>query len=159
MMDYGHYDELNYFRSLKGPASLEEGYISEDASCSMALLVSLARGVHGIEVPVCKKPYCLAIRLMDSSIMTWPYPWEALNYGDVRGCPGGRSEPISGSLTMAGDKAWRLEEKIDSAFWNRTCRRILGAVHGADSRCGIVEGFTLDGLSLDGQKCLALSLA
>lgn len=53
MMDYGHYDELNYFRSLKGPASLEERYISEDASCSMALLVSLAEE-YGIEVPVCK---------------------------------------------------------------------------------------------------------
>lgn len=53
MMDYGHHDELNYFRSLKGPASLEERYISEDASCSMALLVSLA-DEYGIEVPVCK---------------------------------------------------------------------------------------------------------
>ena len=53
MMDYDHFDELNYFRSLKGPASLEERYISEDASCAMALLISLA-DEYGIDVPVCK---------------------------------------------------------------------------------------------------------
>lgn len=53
MMDYGNHDELNYFRALKGPASLSDRYISEDASCSMALLVSVAEE-YGLEVPVCR---------------------------------------------------------------------------------------------------------
>ena len=48
--DYDHYPELNTFRSLAGPDSLQHRYISEDAPSGVSLLVSLAKKV-GVEVP------------------------------------------------------------------------------------------------------------
>lgn len=53
MMDYKNHGELDYFRTLKGPASLKDRYVSEDTACSMALLLSLAEE-YGIRVPVCR---------------------------------------------------------------------------------------------------------
>ena len=43
-------------------------------------------------------------------------------------------------------------------FWNRTCRRILGLCMALTAGV-VLWRLPLDGLSLDGQKCLALSAA
>lgn len=49
IMDYGHYPELDIFRSLDGPSDFRHRYVEEDATCGVALLVSLAKR-HGIPV-------------------------------------------------------------------------------------------------------------
>jgi hypothetical protein len=51
--------ELSLFRSLDGPSGLFHRYMEEDASCGMALLVSLA-GLLEIPVPVSKSLLLLA---------------------------------------------------------------------------------------------------
>jgi opine dehydrogenase len=47
----GQYPELNMFRGLIGPTSMQHRYITEDASTGMALMVSLAQMVN-VPVPV-----------------------------------------------------------------------------------------------------------
>ncbi|MDR1944062.1 MAG: NAD/NADP octopine/nopaline dehydrogenase family protein, partial [Synergistaceae bacterium] len=49
--ELGSHPELNVFRSLLGPDSLQHRYISEDASSGVALLVSLARKAK-VETPL-----------------------------------------------------------------------------------------------------------
>ena len=51
--------ELAAFRQLAGPDGLEHRYISEDAACGVALLVSLARK-HKVEIPVTEALMTLA---------------------------------------------------------------------------------------------------
>ena len=43
----GHYPELDMFRALIGPTSMQHRYITEDAPTGMALMVSLANMVNG----------------------------------------------------------------------------------------------------------------
>lgn len=43
LMTYDQYRELDLFRSLDGPSSFEHRYVAEDASCGVAMLVSLGR--------------------------------------------------------------------------------------------------------------------
>ena len=43
LMDYGSHRELDAFRSLDGPSSFAHRYVSEDAACGVAMLVSLGR--------------------------------------------------------------------------------------------------------------------
>lgn len=51
IMDYGNHPELDVFRSLDGPDSMAHRYVSEDAACGVAMLVSVARA-YGIAVPL-----------------------------------------------------------------------------------------------------------
>lgn len=48
--DTSSHPELNVFRSLDGPGTLKHRYVTEDAPCGVALLVSLARKA-GVEIP------------------------------------------------------------------------------------------------------------
>ena len=48
---YDQYPELETFRGLSGPDSLTHRYIREDASCGVALLVSLGKA-YGVPVPM-----------------------------------------------------------------------------------------------------------
>ena len=43
LMDQEHYPELDYFRRLDGPSSFRHRYVSEDAACGVAMLVSLGQ--------------------------------------------------------------------------------------------------------------------
>lgn len=51
LMDYSNHPELDGFRNLEGPGSFRHRYVSEDASCGVAMLVSLAKA-KGIAVPL-----------------------------------------------------------------------------------------------------------
>ncbi len=59
MMDYDNYPELDDFRSLKGPNSLDHRYVKEDAACGDSLILSLADRL-GIEMPVLRSLVTLA---------------------------------------------------------------------------------------------------
>lgn len=43
LMDRDSHPELNYFRNLDGPSDFSHRYVSEDAACGMAMLVSLGQ--------------------------------------------------------------------------------------------------------------------
>ncbi len=43
LMDRNSHPEMDYFRNLDGPSSFSHRYVSEDAACGVAMLVSLAR--------------------------------------------------------------------------------------------------------------------
>lgn len=51
LMDTGHYPEMDYFRRLDGPSDFKHRYVSEDAACGVALLVSLGQQ-YGVPTPV-----------------------------------------------------------------------------------------------------------
>ena len=43
IMDRDSHPELDWFRGLDGPSSFQHRYVSEDAACGLAMLVSLGR--------------------------------------------------------------------------------------------------------------------
>ncbi|MBS6952710.1 MAG: NAD/NADP octopine/nopaline dehydrogenase family protein [Enterocloster asparagiformis] len=49
IMEYGSHPELDIFRSLDGPSDFSHRYVAEDASCGVAMLISLARH-YGVPV-------------------------------------------------------------------------------------------------------------
>lgn len=49
IMEYGRHPELDIFRSLDGPSDFSHRYVAEDASCGVAMLISLARH-YGVPV-------------------------------------------------------------------------------------------------------------
>ena len=51
--------DFRAFQSLKGPESMQHRYITEDASCGVSLLISLAEYLK-IDIPVTKAALCLA---------------------------------------------------------------------------------------------------
>ncbi len=51
LKDYRCHPELDEFRALKGPDSFRHRYVTEDASCGVALLVSLGRRT-GVKLPL-----------------------------------------------------------------------------------------------------------
>lgn len=51
LMDRGSHPELDLFRSLDGPSGFSHRYVSEDAACGSAMLVSLGRQ-YGVPTPV-----------------------------------------------------------------------------------------------------------
>ncbi len=58
LMDRGSHPELDYFRSLDGPSDFSHRYVSEDAACGMALLVSLG---EQYQIPT---PFARAVLVM-----------------------------------------------------------------------------------------------
>lgn len=69
--------ELMAFRLLAGPDGLEHRYISEDAVCGVALLVSLA-GKYGVETPVTEALLTLAGGLTGQDYCRIGRTWEWL---------------------------------------------------------------------------------
>lgn len=63
--DLENHRNLDLFRSLGGPDTLQHRYISEDAQCSVALLVSLAHKV-GVKVPFTEGMIAIASGLNDT---------------------------------------------------------------------------------------------
>lgn len=63
--DLENHREMDLFRSLGGPDTLQHRYISEDAQCSVALLVSLAHKV-GVKVPFTEAMIAIASGLNDT---------------------------------------------------------------------------------------------
>ncbi len=51
VMDRSSHREMDFFRSLDGPSSFAHRYVSEDAACGVAMLVSLGR-CCGVPVPL-----------------------------------------------------------------------------------------------------------
>jgi len=51
LLDRGSHPELDLFRSLDGPSSFSHRYVSEDAACGTAMLVSLGKE-YGVPMPV-----------------------------------------------------------------------------------------------------------
>lgn len=62
LMDQSSHPELDLFRSLDGPSDFSHRYVSEDAACGMAMLVSLGKAYH---VPT---PFCEALIVMAQTI-------------------------------------------------------------------------------------------
>lgn len=56
------------FRTLDGPVDLKHRYISEDAQCGVALLLSVAEE-YGLSVPVTRSALCLAECINDTSYL------------------------------------------------------------------------------------------
>lgn len=50
LMDKDSHPELDYFRKLDGPSDFSHRYVSEDAACGMAMLVSLGKH-YGVPTP------------------------------------------------------------------------------------------------------------
>lgn len=69
--------ELDAFRQLTGPDGLEHRYISEDAACGVALLVSLAKK-YKVEIPVTEALLTLADRLTGKDHCRIGRTWEWL---------------------------------------------------------------------------------
>lgn len=69
--------ELAAFRQLAGPDGLEHRYISEDAACGVALLVSLARK-YRVEIPVTEALLTLADQLTGKDYCRIGRTWEWL---------------------------------------------------------------------------------
>lgn len=72
------YPELDAFRQLSGPDGLNHRYITEDAACGVALLVSSAKRC-GIKVPVTEALLTLAGQLNGQDYYRSGRTWEWLN--------------------------------------------------------------------------------
>ena len=77
--------DLEAFRNLTGPNSLNHRYINEDAACGVALLVSSARKCH-IEVPVTEALLTLAGQLTGKDFYHFGRTWEWLGSDSVNIC-------------------------------------------------------------------------
>ena len=77
LKERGNYPELEAFRNLSGPDGLNHRYITEDAGCGVALLVSLAE-TCGVEVPVTEALLTLASWLTGKDYRRTGRTWEWL---------------------------------------------------------------------------------
>ena len=59
LLDRGSHPELDLFRGLDGPSGFTHRYVSEDAACGLAMLVSLGRR-YGVPVPLTEAFLALA---------------------------------------------------------------------------------------------------
>lgn len=85
LKERGTHPELEAFRNLSGPDGLNHRYITEDAGCGVALLVSLAEKC-GVEVPVTEALLTLASRLTGKDYRRTGRTWEWLGNDAMDSC-------------------------------------------------------------------------
>ena len=68
LQDIEHHPEMLAFRSLAGPDNLYHRFITEDASCGVAMLCSLAQK-YAVDIPVTAALLTLASKLTDADYM------------------------------------------------------------------------------------------
>ena len=94
VMTYDQFPELDMFRSLEGPNSVDHRYISEDASCGDCLILSLAQRLD-IEMPFLHALVTIASGLNGKDYLKTGITMDSL------GIPGSNPDEINAFLTNA----------------------------------------------------------